>query len=56
MFSNGQVSRPTTCTATFRARSDAATSIPMKLAPITTARLALSALATSSRLSPCVRR
>ena len=38
IFSIGMVSGATTCTSIFRARSDAATSSPMKLAPITTAR------------------
>ena len=39
-FSNGRFSGATTWTSTLRARKDAATSRPMKLAPITTARFA----------------
>ena len=56
IFSIGMVSGATTSTAMFRARSEAATSSPMKLAPITTARFDASALATSARLSASVRR
>ena len=56
IFSIGIVSGATTCTSMFRARSDAATSRPMKLAPITTARFDVSALATRARLSASVRR
>ena len=52
----GTVSGATTCTSILRARSDAATSRPMKLAPITTARCEVRALATRARLSASVRR
>jgi hypothetical protein len=56
IFSIGTFSGATTCTSTLRARSEAATSRPMKLAPITTARRTVSALETSARLSASVRR
>ncbi len=56
IFSMGTPSGATTCTATFRARRDAATSSPMKLAPITTARQESRARATRAWLSVSVRR
>ena len=52
---NGIGSGATTSTVRSRARSDAATSIPMKLAPMTTARLARLAPAMMARLSASVR-
>ena len=48
--------RPDDVHLDLRARSEAATSRPMKLAPITTARFAVSAAATRARLSASVRR
>ena len=51
----GRLSGATTCTSMPRARSDAATSRPMKLAPITTARRAVAARAMMARQSPSVR-
>ena len=54
--SSGSASGATTCTSSPRARSDAATSSPMKLAPITTARFAFFAAAMIERLSASERR
>jgi hypothetical protein len=56
ILSIGTASGATTCTAIFRARSDAVTSRPMKLAPITTACCETVALETRATLSASVRR
>ncbi len=53
--SNGTTSGATTWTSSPRARSDAATSMPMKLAPTTTARRARVARSMIARLSVSVR-
>ena len=52
---SARFSGATTCTSMPRARSEAATSRPMKLAPITTARRAVAARAMMARQSPRVR-
>ena len=54
--SSGRGSGATTCTSSSRARSEAATSRPMKLAPRTTARLAFAEAATIALLSAKLRR
>src|SRR6185295_12922605 len=51
----GRLSGATTCTSSPRARSDAATSRPMKLAPMTTARRAVAAALMIARQSASVR-
>ncbi len=51
MRSIGRCSGATTCTSMSRARSEAAASSPMKLAPMTIARLAFFAFAMMARLS-----
>ena len=53
---SGSASGATTCTSSLRARSDAATSKPMKLAPMTTTDVADAARATIARLSVKLRR
>ncbi len=55
-FCIGRSSGATTCTSILRARKDAATSRPMKLAPITSARLALPAVLMTARLSATERK
>ena len=55
-FSSGAESLPTTATSILRSREDQATSRPIKLAPITTARFALFASSIMRRLSVSVRR
>ena len=55
-FSSGSDTFPTTATSSLRSRNDHATSSPMKLAPITTARFAFFAFSMMRLLSVSVRK
>jgi hypothetical protein len=55
-FSSGSDSLPATATSIFRSRRDAATSRPIKLQPITTARFAPFAFSMIRLLSASVRK